>query len=246
MSAFKRALPVLVLALVLGLAPVAASLTGTRYLLTQMTTSIYYALATVGLCLLMGYAGQISMGHAGFIAIGGYASSVLTTHNLIAHARLPGFQVLEQLGILFRTVAADGVSPAICLAPWVAFLAAVGLTIVIALLIGVPVLRLKGHYLAMATMGFGIIVHRLAIGFRVFGEADGISGVPAFPILPGAAISGVISDRLSNYFLAAAALVAGVWLLQNLAHSRVGRALRAIRRLGGGAGHRAWIRPATS
>ena len=229
MSAFKRIMPVLGLALILGLAPAMASLAGARYLLTQMTMSIYYALATVGLCLLMGYAGQISMGHAGFMAIGGYTSSVLTTCNLIGHAQLPAFSLLERFGVLFRTESADGVSPAVCVAPWAAFLAAIILTIAIALLIGMPVLRLKGHYLAMATMGFGIIVHRMVIGFRALGEADGISGVPAFPVLPGAAISGVISDRLSNYLLAAAALVAGVWLLQNLVHSRAGRALRAIR-----------------
>lgn len=228
MSVFKRMLPIFGLALIIGLVPVVTSWTGTRYLLTQMTMSIYYALATVGLCLLMGYAGQISMGHAGFIAIGGYVSSVLTTCNLAAYASSPGICSLERIGILYRTIASNGVGPALCVAPWAAFFSAVGLAMIIALLIGMPVLRLRGHYLAMATMGFGIIVNRIVIGVRIFGEADGISGVPAFPILPGLVISGDFSARLSNYLIAGMMLLIGVWLLQNLVHSRVGRALRAI------------------
>ena len=46
--------------------------------------SAYYSLVVIGLCLLMGYAGQISLGHAGFFAIGGYTSAVLTTCDLAA------------------------------------------------------------------------------------------------------------------------------------------------------------------
>ena len=49
------------------------------YYMTQITMSAYYALVVIGLCLLMGYAGQISLGHAGFFAIGGYTSAVMTT-----------------------------------------------------------------------------------------------------------------------------------------------------------------------
>ena len=46
------------------------------------------------------------------------------------------------------------------------------ITMAISYLIGVPVLRLKGHYLAMATLGFGTILYRIFLGTRVFGEAD--------------------------------------------------------------------------
>ncbi len=45
---------------------------GATYYMTQITMSAYYALVVIGLCLLMGYAGQVSLGHAGFFAIGGY------------------------------------------------------------------------------------------------------------------------------------------------------------------------------
>ncbi len=60
----------------------ATQFTGAPYHLTQLTMSAYYSLLVIGLCLLMGYAGQISIGHAGFFAIGGYLSALLTTHNL--------------------------------------------------------------------------------------------------------------------------------------------------------------------
>ena len=53
--------------------------------LTQLTISGYYSLVIIGLCLLMGYTGQISMGHAGFFAIGGYTSAFMTSYNLMPY-----------------------------------------------------------------------------------------------------------------------------------------------------------------
>ena len=55
---------------------------GKAFYLTQLTMTAYYSLIVIGLCLLMGFAGQISLGHAGFFAIGGYTSAVLTTLDL--------------------------------------------------------------------------------------------------------------------------------------------------------------------
>ena len=56
----------------------------TEYCLTQLTMSLYYAIVVIGLCLVMGYAGQVSLGHGAFFAIGGYTSAVLTTHDFSA------------------------------------------------------------------------------------------------------------------------------------------------------------------
>ncbi len=50
-----------------------------EYCLTQLTMAVYYAIVVIGLCLVMGYAGQVSLGHGAFFAIGGYTSAVLTT-----------------------------------------------------------------------------------------------------------------------------------------------------------------------
>ncbi|MEJ2429343.1 MAG: branched-chain amino acid ABC transporter permease [Deltaproteobacteria bacterium] len=84
-----------------------------------------YCLINMGLSLLMGYGGQISLGHAAFFGLGAYSSGILCTK--------------------------------LSLSPWLAMIAGVFLTSLIAYIVGVPSLKLKGHYLAMATLGFGVI-----------------------------------------------------------------------------------------
>ena len=112
--------------------------------------------------------------------------------------------------------------------PWLACVVAILLTVVIAYLVGGPVLKLKGHYLAMATLGFGIIVYRMVLGTEFLGAADGISDVPGFPLPAGLVITGDASSRISNYYLAWGLVILGMALLLNLIHSRVGRALAAV------------------
>jgi branched-chain amino acid transport system permease protein len=99
---------------------------------------------------------------------------------------------------------------------------------VLAALVGLPVLRLRGHYLAMATLGFGIIVHRIFLGSPHFGGADGISDVPPLALFPGFAVTGRVASRVANYYFAWAVALATLWMLTNLIGARVGRALRAI------------------
>jgi branched-chain amino acid transport system permease protein len=112
--------------------------------------------------------------------------------------------------------------------PWAAFFCAVLLTVCVAWLIAGPVLKLKGHYLAMATLGFGIIVYRLVLGSAIFGEADGLSEVPAFTLFGDLAVSGSLAARVSNYYIAWVLVIVAMWSLLNLVESRVGRALRSI------------------
>ena len=110
-----------------------------------------YALITIGLSLLMGYAGQISLGHAGFFGIGAYTSALLTT----------------KAG----------------LSPWPALLVAMALTAIAAFLIGIPALRLKGHYLAMATLGFGEVVYIvLTAAVDLTGGPAGVGRIPRIQI----------------------------------------------------------------
>jgi len=117
--------------------------TGTQYCLTQLTMSLYYAIVVMGLCLLMGHAGQVSLGHGAFFAIGGYTSAVLTTHNFSAwgHSSLGGW--LQQGGVLIAKEDVFG-NAILTVSPWAAFLAAMLLTTLVALLIGYPALRLRG------------------------------------------------------------------------------------------------------
>ncbi len=98
----------------------------------------------------------------------------------------------------------------------------------VAFAVGVPVLRLRGHYLAMATLAFGTIVSAIVVGTQRLGAADGISGVPPFPILPGVRIGGGAADRVVNYYMAWGLVALAMLLLGNLVRSRTGRALRAI------------------
>ena len=209
------------------------TLTGTQFYLTQLTMSAYYGLLVIGLGVLMGYAGQISIGHAGFFAIGGYLSAALTTHNLLPFQDRPLVELLDNLGLLQPSLDLYG-GALLTVVPWAACLFAMCIAALIALTIGVPVLKLKGHYLAMATLGFGMIIYRILLATPYFGEADGISGVPAFTLVPAIGsldpivISGDFGLRVMNYYLACGVLIIGMVLLLNLIESRSGRALRSL------------------
>jgi branched-chain amino acid transport system permease protein len=222
----SRHFPILTFAgLIVGI-HLAARASGNLYHLTQLTMTAYYSLLVIGLCLLIGYAGQISLGHAGFFAIGGYLSALLTTYDLSAHggAALRG---LTAAGILVSRTDLFG-RHMLSVHPWVACLVTILATLGIAYAIGGPVLRLKGHYLAMATLGFGLIVYRIVLGSSLLGAADGISDVPPFPLFAGLEVSGKPGLQVSNYYLAWGLVIGGLVLLVNLIHSRAGRALASL------------------
>jgi branched-chain amino acid transport system permease protein len=164
----------------------------------QLTVYVFIGLATIvvaGLSLLMGYAGQVSLGQGAFYAIGAYTAALL--------AKLLG------------------VPPVLALAAATAF------TAVIAVFVGLPLLRLRGHYLAFATLAFQLIV------LSVIGEARGLTGgdiglpgVPTLSIGP-LALEGQYRTFVFAYIVwALAALV--LLLNRNLVRSRPGRALRAL------------------
>jgi branched-chain amino acid transport system permease protein len=223
----RRYLPVACLALAVVLLQVVLSLVGQPYLLSQLTMSAYYGLVVVGLCLLMGYAGQISIGHAAFFAIGGYTNAVLTTLNLAPFQAAPLVRFLSSVGMLVRDTDLYG-GVLLHVSPWLALAAGLLLAAGVAFVIGIPILKLKGHYLAMATLAFGIIIGKILIANPALGSADGISSVPAFVILPGLSVCGDASARIQNYYIAWAVLIGVMLLLLNLINSRPGRALRAI------------------
>jgi branched-chain amino acid transport system permease protein len=151
-----------------------------------------FSLVCVGLSLLMGYAGQISLAQAAFFGIGAYSSGILTTK--------------------------FGVNP------WLAMPAGALVSGAVAWLVGVPSLRLKGHYLAMATLGFGVIVNIiLAEEINWTGGPSGMSDIPALR-LAGYKIDG----EISWYYLVWGTVFLALIFCYHILHSRVGRALRAI------------------
>ncbi|OQX13326.1 MAG: branched-chain amino acid ABC transporter permease [Desulfobulbaceae bacterium A2] len=228
-----RQLPVLLLIGFAVAVQLACSAGGTTYYLTQLTMSAYYTLVVLGLCMLMGYAGQASLGHAGFFAIGGYLAAALSSRNLMGLKAHPLVELLDRAGLLVHGQDLFG-AQLLVVQPWAACLAAVLAAALVAAAIGGPVLKLKGHYLAMATLGFGIIVYRLVLASSWLGEADGISDVPPFTLLPAVAGLGAIrveggsAARVANYYVAWGVLILGLVLLRNLVDSRMGRALRAL------------------
>jgi branched-chain amino acid transport system permease protein len=224
---YSCSIHVLILLIVVIAVQVLTHVTGRAFYLTQLTMTAYYSLIIIGLCLLMGFAGQISLGHAGFFAIGGYTSAVLTTFNLAPHRENAVVSLLTRLPVLSARPDLYG-SEVLTVHPWAACIVAVLLALVVACAIGIPVLKLKGHYLAMATLGFGIIIYSIVLGTQRFGAADGISSVPPFPMLPGLIVSGGPSGRIQNYYIAWALVIVAMLILLNLVHSRVGRALRSI------------------
>jgi len=93
----------------------------------------------------------------------------------------------------------------------------------LAFVVGRPILRLKGHYLAMATLGLGVIVS------IVIATEDGITGGPDGMAVPPLAIAGVaLQGERVWYGIVGAALLAAVWLSTNLIASPIGRSLRAL------------------
>ncbi len=149
-------------------------------------------IVVLGLNLLMGYAGQVSLGQAAFVGIGAYASAVLTTKS--------------------------GISP------WLALPAGVSISALTAAIVGVPLLKLRGHYLAMGTLGFGMIVHIVMVQWEKL--TAGTVGIMSVPPL---AIGGLSFDSApSMYYLVAAFVVLSIALASNIVDSRVGRAMRAV------------------
>ncbi len=199
---------------------------GRSYYLTQLTMSAYYTVVVLGLCLVMGYAGQISLGHGAFFALGGYTSAVLTTNNFEKIANLDIGRLLLKAGVLVQREDIYG-ETFIAFSAWSGFLCAIILTILVALLIGYPTLRLRGHYLAMGTLAFGLIVYRIILGSEFTNGADGIASVPSWTIIPGLTVSGN-QGRISNYYIACGLLVLVLVFIMNLVNSRTGRALRSI------------------
>lgn len=184
----------LALALIIALAPV---LFPSGYYFRVGTVIFINSIAVIGMVILTGFAGQISLGHAGFAGIGAYACALAPIYL--------------------------GIHPGLA-----AILGAV-LSGVIAWLVGRPILRLKGYYLAVASLGFGVLISMVLSNERdITRGPDGIE-------VPDLGLRALLKDwglNLSNgefwYAFCGIILLIGAWLALNLQHSPTGRALRAL------------------
>ncbi len=162
------------------------------YVTVVAVSAALHAILAVGLNLLMGYAGLISLGHAAFFGVGAYTSAIITTR--------------------------------FDLNPWLAMAAGILLTGCIAFIMARPILRLKGHYLAMATLGLGMIVQIVLVQAEgLTGGPDGLGGIP-----PLSLFGWEVDSDLRWYMVMSTVMLLVVWLALNLIDSRSGRALRAL------------------
>jgi len=173
-----------------------------RYLLYILVLMGIYSIATVSLNLTNGYAGLFSLGHAAFMAIGAYTSTLLTFPLSLREAyelpMLPTF--------LGGPDAVWPFFPALCMGGLLASLAA--------LLIGAPVLRLRGHYLSVASLGFVVIITTFAKTMKSITRGPmGISAIPSY----------------TNIYWTYLWLFITVYVVWRLVNSRFGRAIMALR-----------------
>ena len=150
-----------------------------------------FAIAALGLNLLMGFAGQVSLGHAGFMGVGAYAVAIGPS----------------ELGI----------------APLFSFVLGAVFSALLAFVVGRPILRLRGHYLAVATLGFGVL---LTIVFT--NEAKWTGGPDGMAVQQLAVINWTLRRVSTWYWVLAVSFLVSAVIALNLIDSPTGRALRAI------------------
>ncbi len=153
----------------------------------------------VSLNLINGLTGQFSIGHAGFMAVGGYTATYLTVY----HGR--------QIAALVGSTPTDPLGGSVVMIP--SLLAGAGAAALAGLLVGIPSLRLKGDYLAIVTLGFSEIIRVIILNIPAVGGATGFTD--AIPI--------------TNFFWIFSMAVLTIVITRNIATSTFGRALFAIR-----------------
>ena len=186
---FPNAVGIAALAVVLAVVPLNIQ---NNYILTILIFVAQFTMLTIGLSLVMGYAGQISLGQATFFGIGAYTTAILAAR----------FNV----------------------SPWLALAAGVFLSAGVAYLIGMLIFRLRGHYLAMATLGMNIILFLILTQ-----EVEWTGGPSGFRGVPDLAIgSFVLSSDMHYYYVFWFFTLIVVAMSLNIVNSRVGRAMRAL------------------
>jgi branched-chain amino acid transport system permease protein len=161
----------------------------------QFTQALVYAIVLMGLNILTGYNGQISLGHGAFYAVGAYTAAIL----------------MDRFGVPYwATIPIGG---AVCL--------------VFGFLFGLPALRLHGHYLALATFALAVAMPQILKYKAIEGWTGGVQGIVIIKPDPPAGLP--VSQDQWLYFVTLAVAIVLFVLAWNLIHSRVGRALMAIR-----------------
>ncbi len=173
-------------------------------LLSEVLANVgLFLLMALGLNIVVGLAGMLDLGYVAFFAVGAYTVGVLTSP----------------------------ISPRFAFewSWWAALPVAIAMSALAGLLVGTPVIRMRGDYLAIVTLGFGEIVRILFLSdwlSPTFGGAQGVQNIPGVP-LGFTVVSGV--DPEGVLYLAFAFVLLSVWVSWSLQESRIGRAWTALR-----------------
>jgi branched-chain amino acid transport system permease protein len=158
----------------------------------------FYIILALGLNLIFGYTGQISICHGAFYAMGAYSSAILVT----------------RLGWSF----------------WIALPVSIIITIIFAILVGIPMLRTRGPYFAIGTMSLGVLVTMVINNWVSLTGGVSFPGIPPVDPIPIPGLVKITFTSLrSQYYLVLVLIVLSIFIVNRLVHSRVGRAFIAIR-----------------
>ena len=179
-------------AVIFGITLLLGLVSGSNYIANILITIFLHAMPAIGLSLLVGYTGQISLGHAAFYGLGAYGAVILTTRAQVD--------------------------------PWISIAVASLVVSVLAYGIGWIIFRTRGHHLAIATLGLGIVVSVGFVELRQWtGGANGLSGIPPLKI------GQLVLDTDTRYmFVAWGACLLMYLAATNLVRSPIGLLMRGI------------------
>ncbi|AXO14150.1 branched-chain amino acid ABC transporter permease [Thalassospira indica] len=196
-----------ILAIALIAVPLVALGMDEPFIITLATKVAIFAMAGVGLNLVLGYGGLVSFGHAAFFGIGGYAAGILASH------------ALNYEPIMESPFVIEGTTQMI-----VIWIVALVVSALVALVIGAITLRTSGVYFIMITLAFAQMIYYFAISWPAYGGEDGLSiyvrnGFPGINTL----------DPISFFALCAVMLAIAMVFSAVLIRSRFGLALQGAR-----------------
>ncbi len=184
-----------------------------------------YVIMGIGLNIVVGYAGLLDLGYVAFFAIGAYSVGLLTTPSLLTCGGVPPSQITPET---VKTVCTG------IMTFWEAWPVCMLIAAFAGFLLGIPILRLRGDYLAIVTLGFGEII-RLLVRFddfkNLFGSAQGIANIPR-PVIDLTALNPAWHFELTGsngiYYLVLVGILIAALISARLAGTRLGRAWMAM------------------
>lgn len=197
-----------------------------QYITSVLDLVGLYIIMGIGLNVVVGYAGLLDLGYVAFFAIGAYTVGILTTPSLftcggVAPSEIP-----------FNELAATCTGT---MTFWQAWPFAVLVAALAGVLLGIPVLRLRGDYLAIVTLGFGEIIRLIALSnlFKpLLGAAQGVSNIPS-PVIDLTFLNPAwrleLGNALNIYYLILGVVLIVAFISIRLGGSRLGRAWRSMR-----------------